>query len=336
MRRRDFLKTSAVGLSATALPVGAAAAQDDGPGGLRVVRTTVEYADTLLGTDVTAPRLAWVLAAGGTGARQTAYQVEVGTAPGRADVWQSGRVTSERTTGVVHAGKELQPRTRYHWRVRVWDGNGRPSAWSTSSWWETALLGSAWQARWIGAADTAIGFGSAAWIWSATTPAQSRWFRARLDLPAGATGARLVATADDDFTLYVNGSEVVHVPEQTDVWKVGQRADVTRLVTGPVVLAVRATNRSEGPAGLLVRLLVDLPDGQREIVTGPGWKVAETEQAGWQAPGFDDSGWAPATVHAPYGQGPWGANVSIREQPAPLLLHDDGRFAPSHTRTRQW
>jgi alpha-L-rhamnosidase len=287
--------------------------------GLRVVRTTVEYAETLLGTDVTAPRLAWVLAAGGTGARQTAYQVEVGTAPGRADVWQSGRVSSDRTTGVPFAGKELRPRTRYHWRVRVWDGRNRPSAWSTNSWWETALLGTPWQARWIGAQDTSLGFTGASWIWSATTPAESRWFRTSLDLPADAVRARLVATADDDFTLYVNGTEAVHVPEQVDVWKVGQRADVTRLVGRRIVLAARATNRSAGPAGLLLRLVVDLADGQREIVTGPGWKVAETEQAGWQAPDFDDSGWAAATVLDPYGQGPWGSNVTVGEQPAPLL-----------------
>jgi alpha-L-rhamnosidase len=217
VRRREFLRTSAAGLSATALPVGVARADSDRAGGVRVVRTTVEYAETLLGTDVTAPRLGWVLAAGGTGARQTAYQVEVGTAPGRADVWQSGRVSSDRTTGVPFAGKELKPRTRYHWRVRVWDGGNRPSAWSANSWWETALLGTPWQARWIGAPDTSVSFDGASWIWSATTPPESRWFRTSLDLPSDVVRARLVATADDDFTLYVNGSEAVHVPEQADV-----------------------------------------------------------------------------------------------------------------------
>ncbi|SER14397.1 alpha-L-rhamnosidase [Lentzea xinjiangensis] len=320
MRRREFLRTSAVGLSAAALPVGTAQAEpDERPGGMRVVRTTVEYAETLLGTDVTRPRLGWVLAAGGTGARQTAYEVEVGTAPGRADVWRSGRVASDRTTGIPFEGAPLKPRTRYHWRVRVWDGANRPSPWSTGSWWETALLGTPWQARWIGAPDTSIGFTGASWIWSATTPAASRWFRTAVDLPADAVRARLVATADDDFTLYVNGSQVLHVPEEADVWKVGQRADVTGLVGRRAVLAVRATNRSEGPAGLLVRLLVDLRDGQREVVTGPGWKVAETEQPGWQNADFDDSAWTPATVLHPYGQGPWGAGVTVREQPAPLL-----------------
>lgn len=333
MRRRLFLKTSAVGLSATAVPVGVAQASGERAGGVRVERTTVEYAETLLGTDVAVPRLGWVLAAGGTGARQTAYQIEVGTAPGRSDVWRSGRVNSDRTNGIAYAGPALRPRTRYHWRVRVWDGSNRVSAWSTNHWWETALLGTSWQARWVGAPDTSIGFDGASWIWSATTPPESRWFRTALDLPADAVRAQLVATADDDFTLYVNGSEALHVPEQVDVWKIGQRADVTRLVSRRIVLAVRATNRSPGPAGLLLKLVVDLPDGQRQLVTGPGWKVSETEQPGWQTPGFDDSGWAAATVLDPYGQGPWGSQVSVGEQPAPLL-RKEFRFSKPVSRAR--
>ncbi len=313
--------TSAAGLSATTLPWGVAHADEDGRvSGPQVVRTATEYAETLLGTDVVVPRLSWVLEAAGNSARQSAYQVEVGTAPGRADVWQSGRVTSDVTTGVPFGGKALRPRTRYHWRVRVWDGGGRQSAWSAWSWWETALLGTAWTARWIGAADSSLGFGGASWIWSATTPPESRWFRTAIELPSDAVRARLVATADDDFTLYVNGSEAVHVPQQVDVWKVGQRADVTTLVKGRrIVLAVRATNRSDGPAGLLLRLLVDLADGTRELVTGPGWKVSATEEPGWQTPDFDDGTWAAATVLQPYGKGPWGSNVTVVEQPSPLL-----------------
>src|SRR3712207_7673958 len=39
------------------LPVGEAQASEERAGGVRVERTTVEYAETLLGTDVTAPRL---------------------------------------------------------------------------------------------------------------------------------------------------------------------------------------------------------------------------------------------------------------------------------------
>lgn len=308
--------------------------------GLRVRRTTVEHADTLLGTDVAVPRLSWVLDADGHNAVQTAYQVEVATSSdllesGRADVWASGRVGSDRTVGILYGGPTLRPRTRYHWRVRVWDGADEPSDWSATRWWETALLGTPWQARWIGAAavEASFGFTGASWIWSTGTAPGSRWFRGSATLPADVTRARLVATADDDFTLYVGGRQVLHVPEQTDAWRIGRFIDVTSHVGGDeVVLAAVATNRGSGPnpAGLLVRLVVDLADGQqRELVTGSEWKVAETERAGWSDPAFDDSDWLEPVVIAPYGQGPWGDNVDIvAEQPAPLLRKEFSLDAP--------
>ncbi|MFF5991916.1 family 78 glycoside hydrolase catalytic domain [Prauserella flavalba] len=337
MSRRGFLHGSAAGgVAAFALPAAQAGAEP--PGRLRVERTTVEYAPTLLGTDVAEPRLSWVLAAHGHGASQSAYQVQVGTDPRRPGaVWDSGRVASAESVGIAYAGPPLRPRTRYHWRVRVWDGDGRPSAWSAARWWETALLATPWRARWIGAAapPAPLDFTGTSWIWGTGAtptgaPTGPRWFRAALDLPAGAevTEARVVATADDDFTLHLGGRQVLHAPERVDGWKSAQQADVTEQVRasgGRVVLAALATNRgnaSVNPGGLLVRLVVDLAGGQRrELVTGEGWLVAETEQGGWPDPAFDDSGWEPAVVLAPYGQGPWGGQVSVavEEAPAPLL-----------------
>src|SRR5438874_1903888 len=80
--------------------------------------------------------------ANGDGARQTAYQVVV--TQGQAEVWDSGRVESARSVGIVYDGPSLRPRTRYDWRVRVWDGDGRPSAWNSTGWWETGMLDEPW------------------------------------------------------------------------------------------------------------------------------------------------------------------------------------------------
>ncbi|PXY22679.1 family 78 glycoside hydrolase catalytic domain [Prauserella muralis] len=350
--RRRFLQGSAVGVGAgvAALALPSVATADEAvttagpPGGLRVDRTTVEYAETLLGTDVARPRLSWVLSAEGHGARQSEYQLQVATDPrdlgtARA-VWDSGRVESARSVGVEYDGPALRPRTRYHWRVRVWDGHGRVSPWSTARWWETALLGDPWQADWIGAPEQPAppGFGAASWIWSpgSTTsgaPAGPRWFRAALDLPPGSAvaSARVVATADDDFTLHLDGTQVLHAPQQVDGWRTGHTADVTAQVRAAgerVVLAALATNRGNvaiNPGGLLVRLIVELAGGQtRELVTGTGWRVSEQEEPGWTEPGFDDTAWADAVVLAPYGQGPWGDGVSVAvpESPAPLLRRE--------------
>ncbi|AZM50416.1 hydrolase [Streptomyces sp. WAC 06738] len=350
--RRAFLRTSAaagatagvIGLGQGAVPAAAAGRggdEDGGEEGLRVERTTVEYAPSLLGTDIAAPRLSWELSAPGSGARQSAYQVRVapdteGDAP---LVWDSGRVASAQTVGVAYAGPALGTRTRYHWQVRVWDGRGRPSAWSRWSWWETALADGDWQGHWIGAdaAPAPPGFAGASWIWAPgatpqNAPAGPVWFRAALELPAGAevSAARIVATADDDFTLFLDGTQVLHAPQQTDGWRTGRQADVTdavRAADGRVVVAVRATNRggaSVNPGGLLVRLMVHRGDDVTELVTGPGWRCADQEQDGWQQPGFDDGAWAAATVLAPYGQGPWGSGAAVPAEvrPAPLLRRE--------------
>ncbi|MBB5907694.1 family 78 glycoside hydrolase catalytic domain [Actinoalloteichus hymeniacidonis] len=366
MNRRGFLHTSAVGagagVAALSLSSVSAAAQDgpshrDGPiddedatdraqpGILRVERTTVEYAETLLGTDVTEPRLAWVLAADGHGARQSAYRIQVGSdehrlAAGIADIWDSGRISSDRTIGIDYAGPVLLPRTRYHWRVQVWDGDGRESDWSAIRWWETALLDQPWQAEWIGTPEAAAPptFDGASWIWSPDStsdgaPVGPRWFRGELPLAPGTEVRRavVVATADDDFTLYLGGGRVLHTPEQVDGWKIGQTADVTsavRAAEGVLVVAARAVNRGDAsvnPGGLLVRLVVETTDDQTvELVTGRAWRVSDVEQPGFAEPEFDDRHWASAAVLAPYGAGPWGADVSVvrPERPAPLLRRE--------------
>ncbi|MFE4643223.1 alpha-L-rhamnosidase N-terminal domain-containing protein, partial [Streptomyces sp. NPDC056730] len=360
--RRGLLHTSVAGagvgiagLAAASPAAGAPSGGSSGTGGrragLRVATATVEYTERLLGTDVAAPLLSWELsgASDARGARQSAYQIRAANDPralaaGRQLLWDTGRVASDRTVAVPYAGPGLPPRTRCHWQVRVWDGDGRVSPWSTAGWWETALGAEPWQARWIGAdqAPEPPGFDGASWIWTegATTggaPVGARWFRGALALPPGTRGtdvarATLLATADDDFTLHLDGRQVLHAPEQVDGWRTGQMADVTEAVRsatgGRIVLAALAANRgaaSVNPAGLLVRLLVETVGGTRhELVTGAGWRAAGTAQQGWEQPDFDDSGWTPAAVLAPYGQGPWGTGVSIAapEAPAPLLRRE--------------
>src|SRR5918999_21395 len=86
---------------------------------LRVGDLTTEHAERPLGIDETAPRFGWTLDARRRGERQTAYRVTVGTRPGRADAWDSGRVRSSRSFDAAYAGAPLRSRTRYWWRVQV-------------------------------------------------------------------------------------------------------------------------------------------------------------------------------------------------------------------------
>ncbi len=127
-------------LALVALLACAPPAAAGGPDGL-----TTEYAENPLGLDVAHPRLAWRSPV----ETQVAYQIRV-AASGRT-VWDSGKVRSAASAQVSYAGPDLRSRTRYHWRVRVWDAAGRVSRWSDSAWWEMGPLeASDWRADWIG------------------------------------------------------------------------------------------------------------------------------------------------------------------------------------------
>jgi alpha-L-rhamnosidase len=128
-------------------------------GGLTPERLRCEYLDNPLGIDFTEPRLGWELRATDEGARglqQSAYQVQAASSPellaeGKPDLWDSGQVLSDETIGIVYAGEKMASRDRCHWRVRVWDQDGEPSAWSEPALWTMGLLeASDWQAKWIG------------------------------------------------------------------------------------------------------------------------------------------------------------------------------------------
>jgi alpha-L-rhamnosidase len=233
--RRRLLGTSAtaLGTALTAGPLPAARAAGVGPGSptplpLRATEPTVEYVRHPLGLDTSRPRLSWPLVSegrsDGTGRTQSAYQVRVATAARRLprpDVWDSGKVSSAESVLVPYAGPALASRTRYYWSVRVWDDKGKSSAWSEPSWWETGLTNASdWSARWIAAPAALVGapaLAGATWIWfpegdpASSAPAATRWFRGGVDVPAGVTRARLVMTADDGYTAYVNGTQVAHV-----------------------------------------------------------------------------------------------------------------------------
>ncbi|UCH62013.1 MAG: family 78 glycoside hydrolase catalytic domain [Fidelibacterota bacterium] len=115
----------------------------------------VEYAERPLGIDELNPRFAWLPLLDNQGIQQ-ACQIWVATSligllNGENIVWDSGKITSSDSREIEYAGPALESRTRYFWKVRVWDSQGRVSDWSSPSWWEMGLLDpDDWQAEWIG------------------------------------------------------------------------------------------------------------------------------------------------------------------------------------------
>ncbi|MEU1482964.1 alpha-L-rhamnosidase [Streptomyces sp. NPDC005752] len=328
--RRRLLSTTAAGAALAAVSAPASAATrpvQSAAAGARVTGPTVEYVHRPLGLDTPRPRLSWPVASDSPGTAQAAYQVRVATAAGglgNPDVWDSGKIESAQSVLVPYAGPALVSRTRYFWSVRVWATDGRASAWSEPSWWETGLLeASDWSAGWIKAPSALTGtpaLDDASWIWfpegdpTVEAPAATRWFRGRVDVPEDVTRARLVMSADDGFTARVNGARVAHTEADgpAENWKRPVLVDVTdRLSPGTQVIAVSATNAVAGPAGLLGALELTTADGTTTVVTGAGWRTTDTEPPeDWHSAAYDDTAWPAAKVLARWGSGPWGKVVT--------------------------
>jgi alpha-L-rhamnosidase len=288
-----------------------------------------EYRMDPPGIDAAQPRLSWEMNDSRRGAKQTAYQVLVASSPeklaaGEGDLWDSGRVESGESSQVAYAGKPLESRTRCHWKVRLWDADGKPSAYSKPALWTMGLLKPAdVQAKWIGLAGpmvcagkgAGVNFDGCAWIWSAdvgakartSAPKGPRFFRGTLTIPADkrVLRARFLVTGDDAFELFVNGKPA----GRGTAWNQPQLADVTNwLRPGENLLALVVTNGMDNnPAGVAGKLVVELADGAaltRLIDTT--WRAADKALPGWNTAKLDDSAWLATVEIAKMGDMPWG------------------------------
>lgn len=290
-----------------------------------VVALTTEFRTTPLGIDARTPRLSWQLASDARGVAQSAYEVQVATSEadlrrGRALAWASGRVASGTSVLVPYAGTPLRSATRYWWRVRIWEADGKPSAWSAPTWWETGLLEPGdWHAAWIDpalAGDTVPGL-----------PAPM--LRGSFTVQGRVAAARLYITSHGLNEPWLNGVRVGDrhfTPGWTSYTTRLQYEtyDVTAMLRpGANVLGailgdgwyrsrlgwVQNRNLYGSHLALLAQLVIRYTDGRTQVVaTDAGWRAsagpirastiydgehydARLAQDGWSAPGFDDAAW---------------------------------------------
>ncbi|MEN6451911.1 MAG: family 78 glycoside hydrolase catalytic domain [Thermoguttaceae bacterium] len=283
-----------------------------------------EYRVNPLGIDVTAPRFSWEMQDARRGAKQTAYQILVASTPEKlaadeGDLWDTGRIASDQSTQIVYAGKPLSSRTQCHWKMRLWDADGRASDYSKPALWTMGLLKPEdVRAKWIGVDGPMVvmdknktppmSLDDCVWIWTKEpgieplkeAPIGSRYFRKTLSLPEGRVVRRAVfgVGADDQWQVYVNGTEVGggsghRAPRQYDVTE--------RLKAGDNCLAIKAINLGVSPAGLYGKLIVEFEQGEPLVLlVDAGWKASVTEKPKWQQPDFDDSGWAAAEQYVKF------------------------------------
>ena len=298
--------------------------------GLAPAELRCEYRVNPVGIDVTQPRLSWTLGAAAADARgltQAAYQVMVAGTPEKlaadqGDLWDSGKVESDQQLHIEYAGKPLAPRMRCHWKVRVWDHDGKPSGWSKPAMWSMGLLEAGnWQAKWIADIDNPnVG------------PQPVTLVRKSFQLDHPVRRATAYASALGVYELRLNGQRVgddLLAPEWTSYRKrvQYQTYDVTALLRQGenAAAALLGEGWFDGrlmSAGLhangsrprfLLQLEIEFADGQTQtIVTDGSWRAtsdgpirlsgiydgevydARKEFAGWDAPRFDAAAWRPA------------------------------------------
>ncbi|MCZ6658967.1 MAG: family 78 glycoside hydrolase catalytic domain [Gammaproteobacteria bacterium] len=295
-------------------------------------RLRCEYLTNPLGIDELRPRLSWWVTDDRPAELQTSYHVLVGRDREAlqgdvADLWDSGRVESNQIANIEYEGNALTSGQRAWWKVRTYDSDGLPSAWSECAYFEMGLLNPEdWRARWIaaptmGSRDTGV-----------PVPA----FRKEFSVSGPVQSARLYITALGLYTAEINAQRVSDcelAPGWTDYRQrlPYQVFDVTEHVaTGNNALGVLLGDGwycgtfhddlrqgyGDRPA-LLAQLRVELEDGTVQFVnTDHEWKWhnswilssdlrrgehvdARQRMFGWTTPGFRDLGWQPIDVVAP-------------------------------------
>jgi len=118
-----------------------------------------EYLINPIGIDVLSPRLSWKLAASNDqvfNQKQRSFHILVATSPEKlteekADLWNSGKISSDETTQLIYKGKPLTSQQKCFWMVKVWNNENDATPWSEVSFWCMGLLKKTdWNAKWIG------------------------------------------------------------------------------------------------------------------------------------------------------------------------------------------
>ncbi|MCX6134284.1 MAG: family 78 glycoside hydrolase catalytic domain [Ignavibacteriales bacterium] len=291
---------------------------------LKLTSLKCEFLTDPLSVDVANPRLSWTIESRDRGVAQTAYEVLVSSSKElldkeTGDLWQTGKVASDRSIHVMYSGKALASRTICYWKVRIWDNHGNASAYSRAAMWKMGLLSKTdWKAQWIGLpADTSLELRPAPYV------------RKEFGVTRAVRQAQLYVTARGLFIASLNGRRIGNEtlsPEWTDYSKRIQYLtyDVTNQVkegTNCIGMIIgdgwfrgfvgfsKIPNNYGKQTSALLQLHIEYADGTDQIVcTDASWKGtygplaysdllmgerydARNEPEGWNSSGFKDNQW---------------------------------------------
>ncbi len=199
---------------------------------LKPTRLICEYIENPGVVDVRNPRLGWINIAreDDRGQTQTAWQIRVASSMEKLnnpDLWDSQKVTGNKSSRVMYGGITLKSRDDCWWQVRVWDKDDVASDWSEPAYWHMGLLEqSDWQAQWIGAPwqgeEPLLKPGNPNVPLPEKLPPPAPMFRREFHVTKEIEKAVVYVTGLGYFELWLNGNKVgndVLVPNQTNYGK---------------------------------------------------------------------------------------------------------------------
>lgn len=270
-----------------------------------------------LGIGTAEPRFSWQIVSDRRNVSQSAYEIKV--LDDSSPVWNTGKVLSDRSVHIVYKGSPLKSWHLYTWQVRVWDNNGKRSAWSLPGKFQAGLLNASdWTARWIQpgyAEDTVMRPGP--------------MMRKEFSISRKITRATAYITAHGLYEAYLNGNPVgdacltpgwtsykkrlqYQVYDVTPLIRQGTNAIGVMLGNGwyrGVIGFANNVNFYGKDIALLCQIDIRYSDGSSErIATDGTWKSAEgpvryseiyngeiydarLEKPGWTQPGYPDTDW---------------------------------------------
>jgi len=295
------------------------------------------------GIDVVQPRLSWQIKSDVNDVKQTAYQIMVASTlenlnANKANLWDSGRVTSNESVNIIYNGKKLEDRQNAFWKVTVFTNKGEIKSTENAHFSIGILTYADWKStRWIGyeklSKDDSV---------SQYSRLSARYLRKEINLKKQVKSAKVYIMGMGLYELYINGNKIgnqVLAPVPTDYTKNVKYNvfDVTsQLKEGKNMLGTILGNgryfamrqdykpykiKSFGFPKLALQLFVEYTDGTKDIIrTDDTWKLttngpilsnneydgeeydARKEMKGWATTNFDDKNW----VDARYVQEPGG------------------------------
>ncbi|HZF66171.1 MAG TPA: family 78 glycoside hydrolase catalytic domain, partial [Chitinophagaceae bacterium] len=294
----------------------------------KVQHLLVENKSNPNGVEATQPRFSWQLSSDKRNIKQAAYEIKVDEASGaqasKNSVWNSGKVTSDQSLYVPYAGGALQSGRKYSWQVRVWDNNGKASAWSQPAYFQMGFLKpSDWKAKWI-----EVGYQED----SVLRP--SPMFRKQFTSNKKVLSAYAYITSHGLYEAFINGKRVGDLyltPGWTSYNKrlQYQQYDVTNMLAGGnnAIGVMLGSGWYRGPLaweknknlygkdlGLLLQIDINYADGTTEtIATDETWKSstgpilyseiyhgeiqdARKDLQGWATASFNDASWSGVRV----------------------------------------